>query len=167
MRSIALSIPLACLGALACGCASTTNYVEPDTAANAAEIRFFPGVTGIAADSFYDGYTSEECADKAGEGRLVTFNVATKDMRTSRVLAGARLFVLAVSHVEPPPGAEKVLTTSCRSMLSFVPEAGKIYEIRQDTGQRSCPVTVKDAATGAELASYEKLKARGACRDKK
>ncbi|MGH8480979.1 MAG: hypothetical protein ACRES8_00795 [Nevskiaceae bacterium] len=130
-----------------------------------AELRLHAAMSGTNASSFFDGYSTEACEDGKGPGRLATFNFFAKKEQSELVPVGAPLYVLGVLHVTPKSG-EHMLKNACRSMRSFVPEAGRVYEIRQDSADRNCPVTIKDAKTGAEVKT-QKMKPKGACRDKK
>lgn len=130
-----------------------------------AELKLHAAMSGTNASSFFDAYATEACEDGKGPGRLATFNFFAKKQQSELVKAGERLHVLGVLHVTPKSG-EAMVKNACRSMRSFVPEGGKVYEIRQDAEDRNCPVIVKDAATGAEVKT-EKHKPKGACREKK
>lgn len=130
-----------------------------------AELRLHAAMSGTNASSFFDGYGSEACEDGKGPGRLATFNFFAKKEQSELVAAGAPLYVLGVLHVTPKAG-EHMLKNACRSMRSFVPEGGRVYEIRQDASERNCPITIKDARTGAEVKT-QKVKPKGACREKK
>jgi len=164
MRSIARPLIAVCCGALISACASST-YSEPEETQAAAELHLVASTSGIAASSWVDGYSTEGCEEKDGEGRLATFNLVTKGDKTVRITPGSPFYVLAGAHVEQPVGAE-VHKATCSSMLSFVPEAGHTYEITQDFAVRNCPIAIKDAATGAEVATAEKHKPKGLCREK-
>jgi hypothetical protein len=130
-----------------------------------AELKLHAAMSGTNASSFFDAYATEACEDGKGPGRLATFNFFAKKEQSELVRAGERLHLLGVLHVTPKSG-EATLRNACRSMRSFVPEGGKVYEIRQDPEDRNCPITVKDAASGAEVKT-EKHRPKGACRDKK
>jgi hypothetical protein len=132
---------------------------------NSAQLRLYASMSGISASSFFERYSSEGCEAKAGEGRLATFNFVTKKEQTEFVPAGAKTWILGVGHVTPKSG-EHTLKNVCRAMRSFVPEPGHTYEVRQDQSERNCPISIKDAATGAEVSS-EKHKVKGACRERK
>ena len=132
---------------------------------NTAQLKLFASMSGLNASSFYERYSSDTCEAKEGEGRLATFNFVTKKEQSEFVPAGAKTWILGVGHVTPKSG-EHVLKNACRAMRSFVPEVGHTYEIRQDMAERNCPISIKDAATGAEVAS-EKHKVKGACRERK
>lgn len=132
---------------------------------NTAQLKLFASMSGISASSFFERYSTEGCEAKDGEGRLATFNFVTKKEQSEFVPAGAKTWILGVGHVTPKTG-ERVLKNACRALRSFVPEVGHTYEIRQDMAERNCPISIKDAATGAEVAS-EKHKVKGACRERK
>jgi hypothetical protein len=132
---------------------------------NTAQLKLYASMSGISASSFFERYSSETCEAKEGDGRLATFNFVTKKEQTEFVPAGAKTWILGVGHVTPKSG-EHTLKNACRAMRSFVPEAGHTYEVRQDMAERNCPISIKDVATGAEVAS-EKHKAKGACRERK
>ena len=140
-------------------------YEEPDEKAPAAELRIISSTSGVASSSWVDGYSTEACERKKGEGRLATFNLFAKSQKVVRVPVGARLYVLAGAEITPPVGAEEVRQTRCLSMKSVVPEAGKVYEIKHDLITRNCPVEVKDAS-GAPVATSEKHKPKGLCKEK-
>jgi len=162
MRSMPLSLFALCSGALVSACAA--KYSEPEETQPSAELHIVSSTSGIAASSWFDGYASEACEEKDG-GRLATFNLVTKADRIVRIAAGSRFYVLAGAHITPPVGAE-VRKESCRSMMSFVPEAGRTYEIKQDLETRNCPITIKDAATGTEVSTAEKHRVRDLCKEK-
>jgi hypothetical protein len=128
-------------------------------------LKLHASMSGTNASSFYERYTSEGCEAKEGEGRIATFNFFSKKEQTEFIPGGMKTWILGVGHVTPKAG-EEMLKNACRAMRSFVPEAGKTYEIRQDMAERNCPISIKDVATGAEVKS-EKHKPKGACREKK
>jgi hypothetical protein len=133
-----------------------------------AELHLVAGTSGISAASWMYGYKNEACEaqkDKEGEGKLATFNAFLPGKRTVKVGVGERYYVLAVAKIEPPVGAETTGKTSCRAMVSFVPEDKHAYEISHDLKQRKCPLMVKDLATGAEVATVQKHKPVGKCKD--
>lgn len=144
---------------------ATTADAADEVPKDQAELKLHAAMSGTNASSFYDGYGGTDCEDGKGPGRLATFNFFTKSEQSELVPAGAPLYVLGVLHVTPKSG-EHLLKNACRSMRSFVPEGGHVYEIRQDASERNCPITIKDATTGAEVKT-EKVKPKGACRDKK
>lgn len=151
---------------LVCACATSSSFTEPDTDVGAARLTLQSSTSGIAASSWVDVYTTEKCEPRDGEGRMAAFNLVTKGSKLSRLPAGKRLYILAGAEIEPPVGAEIVMTKSCRAMVSFVPEAGKSYELQQDLASRNCPLTIKEAG-GAEVATAEKHRVGGGCRGKK
>src|SRR6185503_13323214 len=132
---------------------------------NTAELKLYASMSGTNASSFFDGYSTETCEDKKDEGRLATFNFFSKNEQSELVPGGVKLYVLGFGHVTPKSG-EAMLKNSCRAMRSFVPEVGHVYEIRQDMAERNCPISVKDATTGAEVKTA-KHKPDGKCKDKK
>ncbi len=162
MRTLTMPCPLL---ALAVACAPFPLAAAAEVPRNQAELRLHAAMSGTNASSFYDGYSTEACEDGKGPGRLGTFNFFSKKEQSELVPVGQRLYVLGVLHVTPKSG-EAMLKNACRSMRSFVPEGGHVYEIRQDATDRNCPITIKDAATGAEVKT-EKHKPKGACRDRK
>ena len=137
-----LSTLLALLAVASAGPASAADEVPRDQA----ELRLHAAMSGTNASSFFDGYGSEACEDGKGPGRLATFNFFAKKEQSELVAAGAPLYVLGVLHVTPKAG-EHMLKNACRSM-------------------RNCPITIKDARTGAEVKT-QKVKPKGACREKK
>lgn len=128
-------------------------------------LKLYTSMSGTNASSFYERYTSEGCEAKEGEGRIATFNFFTKKEQTEFIPGGLKTYILGVGHVTPNAG-EEMLKNACRGMRSFMPEAGKTYEIRQDMAERNCPISIKDVSTGAEVKS-EKHKVKGVCREKK
>lgn len=154
------------LALLVCACATSSSFAEPDTDVGAARLTLQSGTSGIAASSWVDVYTTEKCEPRDGEGRMATFNLVTKGSKLSRLPTGKRLYILAGAEIEPAVGAEIVMTTSCRAMVSFVPETGKSYELQHDLGSRNCPLAIKEAG-GAEVATAEKHRVSGGCRDRK
>jgi hypothetical protein len=132
---------------------------------NSAQLKLFASMSGVSASSFFERYSTESCETKEGEGRLATFNFVTKKEQSEFVPAGARAYILGVGHVTPNTGGERTLKNVCRSLRSFVPEVGHTYEIRQDQAERNCPISIKDAGTGAEVKS-DKHKVKGPCREK-
>lgn len=151
---------------LVSACATSSSFTEPDTDVGAAQLTLQSSTSGIAASSWVDVYTTEKCVPKDGEGRMATFNLVTKGSKLSRLPTGNRLYILAGAEIEPPVGAEVRMTTSCRAMVSFVPEVGKSYELHHDLASRNCPLTIKEAG-GAEVATAEKHRVSGECRGKK
>jgi hypothetical protein len=132
-----------------------------------AELHLIAGTSGPQAASWMYGYKNEACdakEDTEGEGKLATFNVFTPGKRKAKVGIGERYYVLAVAKIEPPLGADTTGKTSCRAMVSFVPEDKHVYEITHDLKARKCPLIVKDAATGAEVFA-QKHKPAGKCKD--
>jgi len=160
----ALRLSLAVLSYVLLVPAYASSYDEPDEKTPSAELRIISSTSGIAASSWVDGYSSEACPEKDDEGRLATFNVITRGKKVVRVRVGARLYVLAGAHIEPPVGAE-VRKTTCLSMASFVPETGKAYEIKHDLITRNCPIEIKEAS-GAELKTFQKHKPKDLCKKK-
>lgn len=151
---------------LVSACATSSSFTEPDTDVGAARLTLQSSTSGIAASSWVDVYTTQKCEPREGEGRMATFNLVTKSGKLSRLPAGKRLYILAGAEIEPPVGAEVRMTTSCRAMVSFVPEEGKSYELHHDLASRNCPLSVKEAG-GGEVATAEKHRVSGGCRDKK
>lgn len=151
---------------LVCACATSSSFTEPDTDVGAARLTLQSGTSGIAASSWVDAYTTEKCEPRAGEGRMATFNLVTRGSKVARLPAGKRVYILAGAEIEPPVGAEIVMTRSCRAMASFVPEAGKSYELHQDLASRNCPLTVKEAG-GGEVGTAERHRVGGGCKDGK
>jgi hypothetical protein len=131
-----------------------------------AELLLSSATSGISAASWVNGYTTESCEEKEGEGRLATFNLLTKSKKSVRIGVGVRYYIVAAAAVEPPVGAQTVGKTSCRSMISFVPEVNHSYEVIHDLKTRNCPIILKDAATGAEVPMAQKHKAKGLCKEK-
>jgi len=125
-----------------------------------AELRIVAGTSGISASSWVASYTSETCD---GGKRLASFSFVTRGKKEARVPVGQRLYLLAAAHVEKPVGADDVGKSSCRGMASFVPEAGKIYEVKHDLETRNCPLLITDAS-GAPLPTLEKHKVKGPCK---
>lgn len=128
-------------------------------------LKLYTSMSGTNASSFYERYTSEGCEAKEGEGRIATFNFFSKKEQTEFIPGGVKTYILGVGHVTPKAG-EEMLKNACRGMRSFVPEVGKTYEIRQDMAERNCPISIKDADTGAEVTS-EKHKPGKTCKEKK
>jgi hypothetical protein len=151
------------LGVLACGPARAADDEIPK---DQAQLQLHAAMSGISASSFFHAYASEACEDTEAARRLATFNFVSKKEQTELVPAGKKLYVLGVLHVTPKQSGETVLKNACRAMRSFTPEGGRVYAISQDPADRNCPITIKDAATGAEVAS-EKHKPKGACKEKK
>jgi len=145
--------------------ASAAEPKEPEPPS--AELLLSSSTSGIAAASWINGYTTESCEEKEGEGRLATFNVLTKNKKAVRIGVGVRYYVVAAAAVEPAVGGETVGKTSCRSMISFVPEDGHSYEVIHDLPTRNCPIILKDSATGAEVPTAQKHKPKGLCKEKK
>lgn len=131
-----------------------------------AELRMYAAMSGASASSFFEAYASESCEQGKGPGRLATFNFFSKGKQSELIVGGSPLFLLGVLHVDSGASGEQRVTNGCRSMRRFVPENGHAYEIRQDPADRSCPISVKDLNTGAEVKT-EKVKPKGACREKK
>jgi len=157
------SLPYLCLAVAALPLSALAADEVPK---DKAELRLFAAMSGASASSFFDGYASEACEDGKGPGRLATFNFFAKSKQSELIAGGSKLYLLGVLHVDSGASGEKRVTNGCRSMRSFVPENGHAYEIRQDPSDRSCPISVKDLNTGAEVKT-EKVKPKGACRDKK
>jgi hypothetical protein len=111
------------------------------------------------------GYKSEACEQSEDEAKLATFHLLTRGKKIVNVGVGRRLYVLAVAKMEPPVGADNVGKTSCRAMVSFVPEDKHAYEITHDLKARKCPLIITDVATGAEVATAQKHKPAGKCKD--
>lgn len=128
-------------------------------------LKLYTSMSGTNASSFYERYTSEACEAKEDEGRIATFNFFSKKEQTEFIPGGVKTYILGVGHVTPKAG-EEMLKNACRGMRSFVPEVGKTYEIRQDMAERNCPISIKDAATGAEVES-QKHKPGKTCKQKK
>lgn len=155
------------LALIASACSTTAaKFAQPDTAAGAAQLNLVSGTSGISASSWVDAYSTETCEAKEGEGRLATFNLVTKGSTRTRLPVGTRLYILASAEIEPPVGAEIVMTTSCRSMVSFVPEADKSYELQHDLAARNCPLTITEAG-GTGVPTAQKHRVTKGCRDKK
>ena len=154
---VSLLLASACLAA-----ADEPKEPEPPSA----ELLLSSSTSGVSAASWINGYTTESCEAKEGEGRLATFNLLTKSKKSARVGVGVRYYIVAAAAVEPPIGAETVGKTSCRSMISFVPEDGHRYEVIHDLPTRNCPIILKDAATGAAVPTAQKHKAKGLCKEK-
>lgn len=155
MRALPLSV-LSVLLPAALGAPASAEEPKPP----AAQLRIVASTSGIAQSSWVARYASEAC-DK-GE-RLATFNFATRGKKEVEVPIGARLYLLAYAHVEPPVGADNVGKTSCRGMASFVPEDGRLYEVRHDLKMRNCPLLITDSS-GAEVATLQKHKVAGPCK---
>lgn len=153
-----------CLG-LAFAVAATLSMAG-EVPKDQAELRLYAAMSGASASSFFDGYASEACEQGKGPGRLATFNFFSKSQQSELIAGGSPLFLLGVLHVDSGASGEQRVTNGCRSMRSFVPENGHAYEIRQDPADRNCPITVKDLTTGTEVKT-EKVKPKGACREKK
>ena len=130
-----------------------------------AELKLHAAMSGTNASSFFEAYATEACEEGKGPGRLASFNFFSKKEQGELVPAGQRLHILGVLHVTPKSG-EAMLKNACRAMRSFVPEGGRVYEIRQDPTDRNCPITIKDVKAGTEVKA-EKHKPKGACREKK
>ena len=144
---------------------SASPFAADEVPADKAELKLHAAMSGTNASSFFDGYATEACEAGKGPGRLATFNFFAKKEQSELVPAGAPLYVLGVLHVTPKSG-EHMIKNACRAMRSFVPEGGRVYEIRQDAAERNCPIAIKDARTGAEVKST-KVKPKAACREKK
>jgi hypothetical protein len=125
-----------------------------------AELHLVSSTSGVAARSWVAKYATETC--EKGE-RLASFNLVTRGEKKVQVPIGERIYLLAVANVEPPVGADTVGKTTCRGMGSFVPEDGKVYEVRHDLKARNCPLLVTEG--GKEVATYQKHKAKGPCKD--
>ncbi len=150
---------LPALLALAAFCAPAWSAEEPKPPS--AQLRIVSATSGIAQSSSVTRYATETC--EQGE-RLARFNFTTPSGKKEvEVPIGARLYLVAYAHVEPPVGAQTVGKTSCRGMASFVPEDGKVYEVKHDLKARNCPLLVTDAS-GAAPATLQKHKAAGACK---
>lgn len=145
--------------------AATAQAGSEEFPPNTAQLVLHASMSGTNASSFFERYTTEGCEARDGEGRLATFNFFTKKEQKEFIPAGARAYVLGVGHVTPKAG-EQMLKNACRAMRSFVPEAGRTYEVRQDMAERNCPITIKDAATGAEVKT-EKHKPKDQCKERK
>lgn len=155
MRTPSL-LPVLLLAVVA-GPASPAEQPKPPSA----QLRILSSTSGIAQSSWVARYATETC-DK-GE-RLASFNFTTlSGKKEVEVPIGARLYLLAYAHVEPPVGADNVGKTSCRGMASFVPEDGKTYEVKHDLKARNCPLLITEAS-GAAVATLQKHKATGPCK---
>jgi len=130
-----------------------------------AELRLIAGTSGPSEASWMYAYKSEACEEKESEAKLASFNVLTRGKKVASVGVGQRLYVLAVAKVEPPVGADTAGKTSCRAMVSFVPEDKHAYEITHNVKARKCPLIITDVATGAEVATAQKHKPAGKCKD--
>lgn len=131
----------------------------------AAELRLIAGTSGPQAASWMYAYKSEACEEKEDEAKLASFNLLTRSKKTVSVGVGQRLYILAVAKIEPPVGADNVGKTSCRAMVSFVPEDKHAYEITHDLEARKCPLIITDVATGKEVSGAEKHKPAGKCKE--
>jgi hypothetical protein len=152
-----LTLPALLVLAAFCDPASSADGPKPPSA----QLRIIAATSGIAQSSSVTRYATEACDN--GE-RLAKFNFTTPSGKKEvEVPVGARLFLVAYAHVEPPVGAQTVGKTSCRGMASFVPEDGKVYEVKHDLKDRNCPLLVTDAS-GAAPATFQKHKVTGACK---
>jgi hypothetical protein len=155
MRTLTLPALLA-LAAFG-GPASSAEEPKPPSAM----LRIVAATSGIAESSWVARYATETCDQ--GE-RLAKFNFTTPSGKKEvEVPIGARLYLQAYAHVEPPVGAQTVGKTSCRGMASFVPEDGKVYEVKHDLKTRNCPLLITEAS-GAAPATFQKHKVAGPCK---
>jgi hypothetical protein len=152
-----LTLPLVLALAAHCGPAASAEEPKPPSA----QLRIISATSGISQNSSVTRYATEAC-DK-GE-RIAKFNFTTPGGKKEvEVPIGARLYLVAYAHVEPPVGAQTVGKTSCRGMASFVPEHGKVYEVRHDLKARNCPLLITDAS-GAAPKTFQKHKPAGLCK---
>ena len=152
-----LSLPALLALAAFSGPASSADEPKPPSA----QVRIISATSGLAQSSWVARYATETC--EQGE-RLASFNFTTPSGKKEvEVPVGARLYLLAYAHVEPPVGAQTVGKTSCRGMASFVPQDGKVYEVKHDLKARNCPLLITEAS-GAVPATFQKHKAAGPCK---
>jgi hypothetical protein len=155
MRNRSLPVLSALLLAVA-GPAGSADEPKPPSA----QLRIVSSTSGISQSSWFARYATETCDN--GE-RMAGFNFTTPSGKKDvEVPVGARLYLLAFAHVEPPVGADNVGKTSCRGMASFVPEDGKAYEVKHDLKERNCPLLITEG--GAEVKTFQKHKVTGPCK---
>ncbi len=156
MRTLTLLVMSSLLLATPGGAAWSAAEPEPPSA----ELRIDSSTSGIAATSWLARYATEACEN--GE-RLASFNFVKRGEKKVKVPIGQRVYLLAAAYVEPPVGADNVGKTSCRGMASFVPEDGKVYEVKHDLKARNCPLLITDAS-GAQVTTFQKHKVAGPCK---
>lgn len=162
-RIIALSAAL-----LVWGCAST--YRGVDNKIPSAELTFVKGYTGQAFNrAAKQHYVFDNDLRCTNPRQVAVFMAITADRRTTRFQAGERIVVLArTNYLEsrpgfsPEPGIDiDLYSQDCENMTSFVPEAGRSYEVLQRASVGRCDLTVIDKATGAPPPSIEAVEPVG------
>jgi len=155
MRTLILSVLSSLVLVAFGGPAWSDEKPEPPSA----ELLITSSTSGIAATSWMVRYATEACEN--GE-RLASFNFVKRGEKKVKLPIGQRVYLLAAAHVEPPVGSEAVGKTSCRGMASFVPEVGKVYEVKHDLKARNCPLLITEG--GTEVKTYQKHKVTGPCK---
>lgn len=149
--------------ALLSGCV-TTAYKEPAVSTPTAQLNFktesFDAGSAGQNTQTFSVFADEKCAAPDGYGLMATASkTSTAHDKPARIPAGKRIWLRVTYNMY---SAYSQRTPSCSSLLSFVPEAGKQYEVYQAPVLGVCPAQLKDAATKASPPTL-RMHASSAC----
>lgn len=145
--------------------ACAPRYVEADASVPGATLRVLSAARYATNSSWY-AYSTETCEENDREGLFGNFLLADAET-TIRIPVGQRLYLsgLVQTHYVQGVGAGVMerTTYTCRSMVSFVPEASHRYEATQRSSIDSCLVSIVEADSRAVPPSYEQHQPKGRC----
>jgi hypothetical protein len=159
----ARSLMIVGVGLVLCACEAM--YVQPDASQPNAELNLRSGRTGAFDRNGFDGYTTELCEEKEGEGTIVEF-LGPYRQTAVRIPAGARYYLAGSYAVVSNISTSTIEFTRCIALISFVPDPSGKYEAKQTSSVQDCPISLIDVATGKSVPTYQVHKPVELCRKK-
>lgn len=138
-------VPVIAATALA-GCA--TAYAEPPASASSASVSFarHDSVPRWGNTQILQIVSDEHCTSR---NRVKDFvPMGSQDPHSFRVEAGARRY-FHLETIQTQGGAHGFSDTTCATLVSYVPEAGRAYSLKHARATQGCSVELIDTATGA------------------
>lgn len=170
MRPLVMGLAPLCL-ALAGGMAlvlsgcGNYNYKQPAPTEPNAKLSIASDQSGFMSAQMFSSFDDAEC--KTPGYVMAAFNFSKDKKQTLLVQPGKRLHVLAT--FQRTSGARlageliEVGSRYCNNLISFTPELGHTYSLRQTTSEAKCQVQLVDIGSGSPPPTFEVLEVRGNC----
>jgi len=146
---------------------SCSSHPKLEVHADAASVQLISSRTGVNEASRYSMFSDPQCTKAQGHGVAATFTSDAESSKRVTTNAGKRVYFLAEHSASGTGRFEQGSLTSklstCRNLVSFIPQPGGRYEVRQVKIESGCRTTVRDLASEEQPSSYEFLPVPDSC----
>ena len=132
-------------------CSAPAVFVPPSDSTTSARFTLDSTLTGKKALQSYSIFPEQNCDAAQGYGMAASMLfLLTKKEKITKLPAGNRVYIEAKNLLV----INEHLSEYCTNFVSFIPEAGKNYEVRQIGVYPSCETTVLERDSASVATSY-------------